>query len=1086
MTSYWYLSKLLKMNDDKCFFCKKALRRNPFSLNTHLRSCDAYKQNQQNMNELLAMRMNSTSTGTGTNSGTITGTSTSNPMSTAEVSSNKRKFNTVAQSSIIPVDWNKNSVPFDSSSIASLRSFGEKDMATFAQMKLPHSRTRMTDDMNMISSTESHSSLLNKSTNTSVGCFVPTGISLQDQGVPRNHNIHNEFDQVHEPEEEECREVEDAINGNALLDKLKEIHPDSMKAFSPNQKAGLALISILEPAGCPKYLYDQIMAWTAKHVLNNPCSYTTLILEMRKKVGLNDIHPHRIPVDLPTGNSCLVTKFEIVPMLFSLLSDPEVTNPSNLLFGDNPFTIADESPFLNDIDSSNWFQETRDLLCAPGSKDVLCPIILFIDETHTDTKGHLTLEPVSFTIGILKRSPRMTPEAWRHLGFIPKMDKNFPKVDPKIPASDFPRWRMKDYHACLSIILGGLKDLQIQGGLNWKFGDHEVRLKFPVMFVIGDIKGHDKLTGRYGSHQCTSILRDCDCLLTNAGTVGTPCNFLKASTIKGLIDRGNNIDDLEDSSEALDELKRRSFHHGISNAFNGICFGANDRGINGATPPELLHEFKMRFPEDVVKGYLNLLGISDNTRDKTQLRAALPAMIAKSRRQSARNFPRLFNFVTTIDKGKIYTANEKYAQVFALYLYALTDFGHDVMEHCKGKTVVELKSHKKYLQLIEFTLTIYCWLYQANFDRRQARPTETGSNYSLGQEVIRKYLTLYKDLLHGQEHVKECKWPKFHSMDHFMHYLNMYGSLKNIDGGAAESNFKFNLKRPARRTQKRVSSLPLQTGNNCADMMILNRAINASNCKSDATSMSNTPSRGADEIEMSDDEDIPGDDEDVAMGDSTVPHRCSSKFEFKINPPGSLQKYSILWNPRHVPPVKMFDPDIVEKISAVLFHVTTGVEDSVVPCFTSLEHKKNIFHAHPSYRSSDPWFDFANVKWEGYDRCYPARLEMFLDLTNTQFKVDSPFHNGIYAAITSVKEVNGEHDRTAKAAQQRRGDLNLCVFWSMETTIRLVPVQTIESPAFVYWNFNDATMKTPTNVIEVKPLEQWASIHNLPMQPAGP
>jgi len=29
-------------------------------------------------------------------------------------------------------------------------------------------------------------------------------------------------------------------------------------------------------------------------------------------------------------------------------------------------------------------------------------------------------------------------------------------------------------------------------------------------------------------------------------------------------------------------------------------------------------------------------------------------------------------------------------------------------------------------------------------------------------------------------------------------------------------------------------------------------------------------------------------------------------------------------------------------------------------------------------------------------------------------------------------------------------------------------------------------MKTPTNVIEVKPLEQWASIHNLPMQPAGP
>jgi hypothetical protein len=38
-------------------------------------------------------------------------------------------------------------------------------------------------------------------------------------------------------------------------------------------------------------------------------------------------------------------------------------------------------------------------------KDVLCPLILFIDKTHPVTKGSLTLEPVCLTLGIFNKRP---------------------------------------------------------------------------------------------------------------------------------------------------------------------------------------------------------------------------------------------------------------------------------------------------------------------------------------------------------------------------------------------------------------------------------------------------------------------------------------------------------------------------------------------------------------------------------------------------------------------------------------------------------------------------------------------------------
>ena len=88
-----------------------------------------------------------------------------------------------------------------------------------------------------------------------------------------------------------------------------------------------------------------------------------------------------------------------------------------------------------------------------------------------------------------------------------------------------------------------------------------------------------------------------------------------------------------------------------------------------------------------------------------------------------------------------------------------------------------------------------------------------------------------------------------------------------------------------------------------------------------------------------------------------------------------------------------------------------------------------IFRAHPSYRSGEEWFDYAEVKWEddpefdgsrrapqpntpGEARAYvpldnsytaPAKIRMFLDLRQSVFKPQSDLERRIYMVIHSAQ-----------------------------------------------------------------------------------
>jgi len=146
---------------DHCFFCRRVIPALPSSHTRHHLQCNEFKLWKQQREHELAMRTSNSIT-------------TSTPSSTAaspvvlatgstEHSSKKRKSTTVAQESITAVDWNKSSVPFDQSSVASLRG-SEQNMMILSQMRTDFT-TRRKDDADKSSSLVAYASSINNSSN---------------------------------------------------------------------------------------------------------------------------------------------------------------------------------------------------------------------------------------------------------------------------------------------------------------------------------------------------------------------------------------------------------------------------------------------------------------------------------------------------------------------------------------------------------------------------------------------------------------------------------------------------------------------------------------------------------------------------------------------------------------------------------------------------------------------------------------------------------------------------------------------------------------------------------------------------------
>ena len=141
---------------------------------------------------------------------------------------------------------------------------------------------------------------------------------------------------------------------------------------------------------------------------------------------------------------------------------------------------------------------------------------------------------------------------------------------------------MEEYHFMLNILLHTFKEAQ-KSPIIWNFHVDDVPnvtvcLKIPVLFIIGDTEGHDKLCGRFSSRRNPPRLCRC-CTVPFKDTDDPHANYRyqKCLPIQRLVENG-----------CEKELKSMSFHC-VKNVWSDVKFCDSQRGIYGATLAELLH-----------------------------------------------------------------------------------------------------------------------------------------------------------------------------------------------------------------------------------------------------------------------------------------------------------------------------------------------------------------------------------------------------------------------------------------------------------------------------------------------------------------
>ena len=182
--------------------------------------------------------------------------------------------------------------------------------------------------------------------------------------------------------------------------------------------------------GAPLYGFQSIMKWAKDaHAENydfNPKNetYRSQVNDLEKWLKMEHRRPRQVKVNLPglhgAVDTVVLTVFDFVTQLFSLLSDPRLNKLEHLVVNLADHFSKFESPngLLAEVLSGSWYAHAWSVMLSGGIKNFLIPIILYIDKTVLNQSGKLSVHPVQMSLGIFTEVARRSPGFWRPLGYI--------------------------------------------------------------------------------------------------------------------------------------------------------------------------------------------------------------------------------------------------------------------------------------------------------------------------------------------------------------------------------------------------------------------------------------------------------------------------------------------------------------------------------------------------------------------------------------------------------------------------------------------------------------------------------------------
>ena len=122
-----------------------------------------------------------------------------------------------------------------------------------------------------------------------------------------------------------------------------------------------------------------------------------------------------------------IVKNDTKAMIQSLLTDPRILDEDYLFFNDDPRSsppCEKDLDYIGDINTGLAYTETYKRLVNKPGKQVLLPVIFYLDAAATGQFADLPVTALKFTLGIFNRKAREKPHMWRTLGYLPKIMTN--------------------------------------------------------------------------------------------------------------------------------------------------------------------------------------------------------------------------------------------------------------------------------------------------------------------------------------------------------------------------------------------------------------------------------------------------------------------------------------------------------------------------------------------------------------------------------------------------------------------------------------------------------------------------------------
>ena len=774
---------------------------------------------------------------------------------------------------------------------------------------------------------------------------------------------------------------------------------------SPSMMSQMDLLVLLQRAKAPLGLYDELIAWMNRsrdHYRykfdQTTLSQSQLLNHLYTRFDMHGLKPYIKRLYLPGAKVEVdLVVHDFLQGLYSLLNNPILMHPDNLLLDpEDPYgPPPEDKSIVGDIHTGDRYRRLYVHYRGPDGRVVVCSLILFGDKTHTDQNGNLCMEPYSFTLGIFNRATRMRPDAWRILGYV--------KNQGVLPKTSTPLDRAKDYHLMMKEILGSLVAAQGRAGIEWELELNgtvfPVVFRIPVIFIIGDNEGHDKMCGRYLGPGKASGCRICDIRSEDLGDETYHFKHTRQVDIEKMVQKMDK-DGLQGASQHL-----------LYNAFYELDLGPDPRGLHGSTPPDFLHSVQFgpnvyackglflqkRVPKKKKKNQDNDTGnkitkkandeedsdvpyaevyesldaaeyskytvFGGKLMDKVDIWARKYGQILPH--QSDRDLPRCC-FSQTITTMAKFSAHEVQGIMIVLLLILCSRGGQEIEESMGAVR------HASYVSLLEKLLMMEEYLKQSEFKRSNVKE-------------VKKYMPLLLDLFTRTVNRQEGTgdgFLKYHLPLHFCDFILEFGSPQNTDSGVGEHNHIFHIKHNSRKTQRRASTLDYQTGTRYTE------SVATDSCKMLLPELEHSPIASP---TNSGGIDVPGPVGSDFKGSKRFFGREEGIFEID----GHRRRMAMWADDSHQERVLAF----------VKEHILPCVHGDEVELLTQCKRSGITFKGHPGRRGVPAWRDWALFDW-GAGNEIPGHIMLFVNLTNLKEAIhvnDSVAEDqGYYAIIESL------------------------------------------------------------------------------------